>query len=349
MSIFNDLNNVKLDLKEFEEIPLSEYEDKRILKDVHHKISSKKQKQKWLRVNGVKKSKLKNILIAVAAVCILLFGGSNLSPTLAKTLQSIPIIGSIFEMLGDKGLQEAKNLGLTQTTNEAFSVGESSFIIREAIYDGSRLSLGFIITNYSNELPFNNASFKIDEMDFYGGAGSQGEFINDKDYTGVISFIVPNELKKDSFNFSISFDEFNGNKGNWALNIPITKIEGESFLIMDEATSKDYKIRMKKVTFTSATTEINFALTEPINAEKLNQIIRFRLYDDKGNVLKEISAGGGGCSDCKNIDGKITLDTSVQYEPLKHIPDYLIVEPYISSTGENIDDLKMKIPLKDSE
>ncbi|MEK3981477.1 DUF5643 domain-containing protein [Psychrobacillus sp. FSL K6-2836] len=163
------------------------------------------------------------------------------------------------------------------------------------------------------------------------------------------SFIVPNQLKRDSFNFSISFDEFNGNKGNWNLNIPITKIEGESFLVMDEATSKDYKIRMKKVTFTSATTEINFDLTEPINAEELNQIIRFHLYDDKGNMLKEISAGGGGCSDCENIDGKITLDTSVQYEPLKHIPDYLIIEPYISSTSENIDELRMEIPLKESE
>lgn len=305
---------------------------------------------------GVRKAKLenqkrriKNPLIAVAVIGVLMFGASSVSPAFANTLQSIPIIGSIFEMVGDNGLKEADKSGLTQITNEAFSVGESSFMIREAIYDGSRLSLGFIITNYSNELPFGNASFKIDEMDFYGGAGSQGEFVNNKDYAGVISFIVPNELKRDSFNFSISFDEFNGKKGNWNLNIPITKIEGVSFLVMDEATSKGYKIRMKKVTFTSTTTEINFDLTEPINAEELNQIIRFRLYDDKGNVLKEISAGGGGCSDCENIDGKITLDTSVQYEPLRHTPDYLIIEPYISSTSENIDELRMEIPLKESE
>jgi hypothetical protein len=252
-------------------------------------------------------------------------------------------------MVGDNGLKEADKSGLSQITNETFSVGESSFMIREAIYDGSRLSLGFVITNYSNELPFNNASFKIDEMDFHGGASSQGEFINEEDYAGVISFIIPNELKKDFFDFFISFKEFNGQKGNWNVNIPITKIEGESFLVMEEATSKDYKIRMKKVTFTSATTEINLELTEPINAEELNQIIRFRLYDDKGNVLKEISAGGGGCSDCENIDGKIKMDASVQYEPLKHIPDFLIIEPYISSTGENVDELRMKISLKIGE
>ncbi|WP_342577994.1 DUF4179 domain-containing protein [Psychrobacillus sp. FSL K6-2843] len=305
---------------------------------------------------GVRKAKLenqkrriKNPVIAVAMVGVLMFGASSISPAFASTLQSIPIIGSIFGTVGDIGLKEADKSGLSQITNETFSVGESSFMIREAIYDGSRLSLGFIITNYSNELPFKKAAYKIDEMNFYGGASSQGEFINDKDYAGIISFIVPNELKRDSFNFSISFDEFNGKKGNWNLNIPVTKIEGESFLVMDEATSKDYKIKMKKVTFTSATTEINFDLTEPINAEELNQIIRFRLYDDQGNVVKELSAGGGGCSDCENIDGKITLDTSVQYEPLKHIPDYLIIEPYISSTSENIAELRMEIPLKESE
>ncbi|WP_246096915.1 hypothetical protein [Psychrobacillus soli] len=48
MSLFKDLNDVKLDLSEFDELPLSEYEQKRILKDVRNKIHPKKQMKKRL-------------------------------------------------------------------------------------------------------------------------------------------------------------------------------------------------------------------------------------------------------------------------------------------------------------
>lgn len=304
---------------------------------------------------GVQKAKaeqkrsLKNPLIAIAMIVALLFGTPFVSPTFANTLKSIPIIGSIIKMIGDEGLQKAEKLGYSQRMNETISVGDSSFMITDVIYDGSRLSLGFIVTNYQNENPFYHISFKFDELDFYGGANSQGEFINETDYVGIYNLIVPNELKRDSFNLSISIKEFNNKKGNWNINIPVSKIEDESFLVTRQTTSKDYKITMKKVTFTPATTEINFDLTEPINAEELNQIIQFRLYDDQGNELKEISAGGSGCHNCEISDGKITLDTSVQYEPIEDIPDYLILEPYISSTNRNIDELRMRIPLTKGE
>lgn len=60
MSIYKDLNDVKLDLSEFEEIPLSEYEQKRILKKALKRIQPKKQKKNWLAVSA-----------AVVAICII--------------------------------------------------------------------------------------------------------------------------------------------------------------------------------------------------------------------------------------------------------------------------------------
>jgi hypothetical protein len=44
MSIFKDLNDVRLDLSEFEEVSLSKHEQKRILKKVKKEISSRKSK-----------------------------------------------------------------------------------------------------------------------------------------------------------------------------------------------------------------------------------------------------------------------------------------------------------------
>lgn len=322
-----------------------------ILTDIKNLESNKSNKNPILSAKN-KRRRLTGKLAYSCIALIILFGfivgTASISPAFANTLKSIPVIGSIFEIIGDKGLQEAEQLGLSKTTNEGITVGDSTFMITEVIYDGSRLSLGYIITNFKNDNPLysGNSSFKIDGDDFYGGSGSKGEYINDTDYVGVFELFIPNELKRDSFNLGITFKEFNGKKVNWNLNIPVSKIDGKSFIVTKQTTSKDYKITMKKVSFTPATTEINFDLTEPINAEELNQIIRFRLYDDKGKELKEISAGGSGCDDCKNIDGKITLDTSVQYEPMKNVPDYLIIEPYISRTNEKIEELKMKIPLK---
>jgi hypothetical protein len=320
-----------------------------ILTDIESLESNKRNKNS-IRFTNRKKVNLTGKLVYSCITLIILFvlisGTAFVSPAFANTLKSIPVIGSIFATIGDKGLQEAEKSGLSISTNEEISVGDSTFMITDVIYDGSRLSIGYIITNFTSENPFDSALFKLNSEYFYGGAGGQGHYINKENYAGIYTLIVPNELNKDQIDLSITIKEFNGKEGNWVINIPISMIEGKSFLVTEQVSSKDYTITMKKVTFTPATTEINFDLAEPINSEELNQVIRFRLYDNNGNELNEISAGGGGCDVCKNIDGKITLDVSVQYEPLENIPDYLIIEPYISRTNEKIEELRMKIPLK---
>lgn len=322
-----------------------------ILTDIENLESNKRNKNSIIFTTR-KKVNVTGKLVYSCITLIILFGlisgSAFVSPAFANTLKSIPVIGSIFTIIGDKGLQEAERSGLSKSTNEEISVEDSTFKITDVIYDGSRLSIGYIITNFTDDNPFysGNASFKLDSVDFYGGANNQGHYINKENYAGIYTLIVPNELKKDQFDLSITIKKFNKKEGNWDLNIPISMVEGKTFLVTEQVSSNDYTITMKKVTFTPATTELNFDLTEPINAEELNQIIRFRLYDDKGNELNEISAGGGGCDDCENIDGKITLDTSVQYEPMKNIPDHLIIEPYISRTNEKIEELRIKIPLK---
>lgn len=325
-----------------------------ILTDIE-KLETIKRNKNSIRFTNHKKVNLTGKLVYSCITLIILFGlisgTAFVSPAFANTLKSIPVIGSIFTIMGDKGLLEAEKSGLSISTNEEISVEDSSFKITDVIYDGSRLSIGYIITNFTNDNPLysGNAVFKLNSVTFYGGRNNQGHYINKENYAGIYTLIVPNELKKNQIDLSITIKKFNGKEGNWDFNIPISMVEGKAFLVSNQVSSNDYTITMKKVTFTPATTELNFDLTEPINAEELNQIIRFRLYDDKGNELNEISAGGGGCDDCENIDGKITLDTSIQYEPIKNIPHHLIIEPYISGTNEKIKDLRMKILLKSEQ
>ena len=164
-------------------------------------------------------------LVYSCITLIILFGlissSAFVSPAFANTLKSIPVIGSIFTIIGDKGLQEVEKSGLSKSTNEEISVGDSTFKITDVIYDGSRLSIGYIITNFTDDNPFysGNTSFKLDGVDFYGGANNQGHYMNKENYAGIYTLIVPNELKKDQFDLSITIKKFNGKEGNWDLNI----------------------------------------------------------------------------------------------------------------------------------
>ncbi|WP_409274701.1 DUF4179 domain-containing protein [Neobacillus sp. SCS-31] len=82
MSVFKDLNNVKMDLSEFEEIPLSQMEQKRILKKIRKKSSLKNQKKKWIQVS-------------IAAMAIFVLSFSLLAEK--GTIASMPFVGGIIE------------------------------------------------------------------------------------------------------------------------------------------------------------------------------------------------------------------------------------------------------------
>lgn len=305
-------------------------------------------KRSFKRIIGVRKEKsepqkrrIKNLFITVAMSIALVFGISFISPAFANTFKSIPIIGSIFKIIGDKGLQEAEKSGLSKKTNKSISVGDSSFMITDVIYDGSRLSLGYILRNYPKSDDFydsQNVTFKIDKKNFNWGGNINGEFINDTDYAGVIN-LVPEKREKNSFDLSISIKEFNGKKGNWHLNIPVSKITGKSFLVTKQAFYNDYTITMKKVTFTPTTTEINFDVTEPVG-RSITTGTTFRLYDDKGKELKGMSTTSFGL----DRKGKRTENIIVQYEPIKTIPDYIIFKGYFGDSKVEMEGLRMKIP-----
>ncbi|WP_027408489.1 DUF4179 domain-containing protein [Anoxybacteroides tepidamans] len=82
MSIFKELNHIKLDLSEFEEIALSNDEQKRILKQVKKKISSQKPKKMWTRAG----------ITSVAVCALVLFFTID-----KETIASMPFVGGIIE------------------------------------------------------------------------------------------------------------------------------------------------------------------------------------------------------------------------------------------------------------
>ena len=113
-------------------------------------------------------------------------------------------------------MQEAEKSGLTEKVDESITVGDSSFIITDVIYDGSRISLGYLAKNVDSHFfdHFNkdgNISFRIDKKDVlnYSAEGT-GEQLNDSDFAGLINLYLQDEPQKDSFDFSFILRQLMG-------------------------------------------------------------------------------------------------------------------------------------------
>ena len=60
--------------------------------------------------------------------------------------------------------------------------------------------------------------------------------------------------------------------------------------------------------------------------------MNFRLFDDQG---KEIKGMGSTSLGHRDSSGLSRVDVSVQYEAIKDIPDYIIIQPYLGHSLAN--------------
>lgn len=136
MSIFKELNDVKLNVSEFEEMPLSAMERNRIQKKVYKKISTK---------NPMKQKK-HSFLIAAASLIVI--SSFTLSATFPALATKVPIINNIFALFGNDDnyvFEEYDNhstdIGLTRESNGI------SITATNAVYDGENITIAYRITS----------------------------------------------------------------------------------------------------------------------------------------------------------------------------------------------------------
>ena len=135
MSIFKDLNDIKVDVKEYEEIPLSEVEQKRIIMRTQKKIKSTKVKT----FEGKK-----YFVSAIASISAILLITFNIAfPTFAEKL---PTFTNIFEFFTDNERnifddfsEHATSIGLTQENNGI------SITVTDAVYDKENITIAYTI------------------------------------------------------------------------------------------------------------------------------------------------------------------------------------------------------------
>ncbi|MBU9712593.1 DUF4179 domain-containing protein [Evansella tamaricis] len=293
-----------------------------------------------------KVSKLYSIVAAVIFFITILVSGSYLSPALAESLKSLPIVGTVFETVGNIGIQKGNQEGLTMGIGQQVEIDGYLVTFTESLYDGSEIHIGYVIESQTGEpVPydihlFDNVDFTINGRTKGNyGWGGQGKEIENGAFAGTISLRFGDSVPDE---FVLGIAPYDGSS-DWKVDIPI-QLQGEnkSFLVRETKVGDDYTIHYDSVTFFPTTTEISFRLVRDsslFHEEEQDRFLDYQVVDDQGRVLQPFSGNGYG----KETDGMIVETILNNYEPLTGIPKSLTIKPYyVEWKDQGLDTIKQK-------
>ena len=182
-NLFKHFNDIDIDVNEFEEVEVTEFEKAQYKKNVKKLISKSKSKQ-WMK--------------AVAAVCLSLGIGTASVVGLSYTTfaQEIPIFKSIFNIFSSKESQKILS-GYDEFADSQNIVVESNgttITINETLFDSKKFLVGYYIETDKDlgEIALIDANFHVNEST-YGvfHAEHQVEKVGENQYVGLTTAILP--------------------------------------------------------------------------------------------------------------------------------------------------------------
>ena len=194
MSIFKELNDVQLDLSEFEEMPLSKYDQRRIVKNVKKKIHPKARNKKWMGVVG-----------AVVAACIL-----SITLTIDKgIIANMPFTAEPIE----KYITHHENFDFTSYKT---AIGESSenargkLTLNEVMIDDRRILFGATFepaagVNFDYQT-YIQPTVKVNGREMTFTTGGQSIELNDSMFTIYNDVDLSEVITSEDVNIEISYD-----------------------------------------------------------------------------------------------------------------------------------------------
>ena len=266
--------------------------------------------------------------IATLATFVLI-GSAFVSPAMAKVLSSIPVLSSVFEFVGDKGLEIASQKGLSEKIEKTSTDKNISLTMMDTFFDGTRLSISYIQEFPGNWGDLGELELKVNGKEINYSDSRTGEFLSDNQYAGVIN-IEPTEELPDSFDLSIRLNNIGEIKGNWNFEIPVTKSKEEVKTIHPNQTMayKGTKMTVKTVKIGPAGIKLSVDLTSSVGEDP--QMIdashlQFNLLNDRGESLTQLSGSGSG----SDKGGKTVMNMEYRFSPLDGNSEYLTVSPFL--------------------
>lgn len=272
MSIYKELNNVRLDVSEFEEMPLSALEHKSIQKKILINISAKKKKKNYF------------LLAAASFVVISSLTFSLSFPALAA---KVPIISNIFELLSNNEYyvfeeydEHSTDIGITEESNGI------SITATNAVYDGENITIAYTIKSEEDlgERPVLEGKMVVDEFgDRYKYNGYFENYlvekINDHEYAVVYIYQLLKGSKPETLHVTWTGDKvINLNNvrqttsGNWSFQFPLNKLDNKTRkFAANEFSTKDKGIEVELTKITQTPISSTIYLSELVDERVISQ------------------------------------------------------------------------------
>lgn len=273
----------------------------------------------------------------VASALLLLFSGLIVaglnSPGLAESLKQIPLIGSLFDLVGDSGIKSAGHQGYATSVNQTVTDQNISLTLKEVMYDGTNLNLAMVVKGEPHSLGgISCVELIVDGKEVHYGASGWQQKMNDRELAEVQSFTILGSLRP-QFNLQIRVNQVGKVRGTWIFETTVStqkaQVAVRDFSPKAKVADGERQLMVKKVIFAPSSTMLEMELILPSEWKKPGRPdpetgdIRFQLITDQGLMLDATGQTSRG-----NFDGDPTL-IKANYMPISRIPRYVVVKPVI--------------------
>lgn len=277
MSFYKDLNDVKLDLNEFEAIPLSKHEEKRILKKAIRKITVRNRKKKWMALS------------VGAAVFVLSVTLSMNSGVIA----SIPFIGETIE----KYINVNEPLDYSSYKTAVGETAENKLgklTLNEVMMDDQQL---FLSATFE---PSNNVSFDyqtaiipkvtINGEDYSEWVGAESIELNSEMFTIYNDVTLNQAVETEKVQIEVTYDTLMPDMKRetieqpWTFDVELSQTElltqKKEFNMNEDVTlTSGETVTIQKVVTTPISTTVYYDLSQSSSED-----IHFNIQSDDGTL-----------------------------------------------------------------
>jgi hypothetical protein len=299
--IYELLNDVDIDEDEMEIMEVSEFEKKKVKKDLKKLIN----KNRGWNKKG----------LAAAILCCTIMGGLGaihiINPAYA---QGIPIVGDIFKFLDngrtgvyDKYKENANGIDVTKESNGV------SITIKDAIFDGKTISYTYEIESNKDlgENPdISCAGLSVEDYDGGITGSSQVKRVSKNTYVGQDNFTIFDE--KNEVNCELNIDNIRFNEkndssrtvisGQWDFNFNLKAIKNKKLIVNKSTEKEGVKAVIDSITKAPMSFTINYSQIVPksVSDRWFSMSLDLEVKDDLGNIYE--NNGNGGHGDGKNMN-----------------------------------------------
>lgn len=294
--VYDHLNDIEMDVSQFEAEEVSETEKAKMKRDLKRKIRRPKP-VRWRKI------------AAAASISIGLSSAALFGLSFTSFAQEIPIIGQVFKWFNDDGFfenysEQAKELAMTQEDNGI------SMTVNEAIFDGKTLYVTYELTSEKDlgESPWlDGMPDLLDNTDIWTLSTRHDiKKIDSTHYAGITTAQIYPVDRLDEGNFEFTINEVLPDESMDGQSVPVNltfqfdlrATENKEQLVNNKVEQNDVTVTVKKVMYTPMSFMIYYDENLTTELMELWDFITVDIVvkDDIGNEYANRHNGGSSNS-----------------------------------------------------